>query len=668
MLSLRQDRRQQMALKVALGALIATLLILWMHAENPFWAPALVIVFMHDYFEGSVANAMQRVLSTVAGGLLGIWVAHYTIHSELFFVLTLCIVIAVCIFGFLVYGSGWLNVAVTFSFVYLYVMLNPTGGFDIAYWRLLQIVLAAVVWVFMSAFLFPNHAYADTQKSFRVAIKQYADFLRTGIFAEDISWEKVKNDLSKNFTLIQKTADILPDKLSSANKTAAAKEALTHFWVVWRSLGKLIDSPNVNIQDYQQPLHKTANALDALVETNLSAKSCENFLSTITTLLDELADQHTEKHSANANEQFAFFYENLITVISNLTAWLHGAHLRERAIERRSLAFIWHDIRSRPERVRHCLCAGLGCGLIVAIWFITDWEGGICAIISALVVAADFSLTKINLKIRLRIYGSFVGSVVAMLCVIFVAKNIALLVLCIFVGVLCFGYLATGNFKQMYFSWMATMSYVITLIPSNQIIANFDFAIERSAGLIFGLVMMLFVMNFFFQINPDRIMDRHERRILGKMAGFFSALGLIVAGDAAGEKRLQDAAEFLRDQLPVGDTMAKETDRQTTWTPIRDLVVRVLWCYRYTKRTTVLDNTPEKEIETAILAACRYAESRLDPHAEIRLSPPENFREDWDDASANLFFHEMNTLIEIIRQYEAPKSDNVSAFATPSHG
>jgi uncharacterized membrane protein YccC len=667
MLPLRQDRRQQMALKIALGSLLAAVIVLWAHAENPFWAPALVIVFMGQYLEAAISSGISRVLSTASGGFFSIFLAHFTIHSEPLFLLCLCFIIALSIYGFLVYGSGWLNFAVTFTFIYLYLMSNPSGGFDIAYWRLLQITLAAVIWVLMSAFIFPNRAYKDSKDQFSETLKQYADYLTKDIYEADHNWNKSKTALSKNFTILSNTTRLLSSANSTTSRFLSVQRAIESFWALWQNWGKIITSPDLEIKNYKTQLDRIACAFIALADSRLERNVLERSRDELSAAFHEITDYSLKNNALISTELFNHLYESILCLWDSLSGWLYGTCLISRKKSRESLSFIWHDLRSRPERIRHSLCAGLGCTLVVVIWFTTGWEGGVCAAVSALVVGADFSLTKINLKIRLRMYGSFTGSLFAGLLVIYVIKNLALLLICLFVGLLIFGYLATGNFNQMYFSWMATISYVITLIPSDAMVTNFDFALERSVGLIFGLAVMLFVMNFFFQIDPNQVMARHQRRILGKTAEFFSALAEIISGKKdSGYTRLEKINNYLREEIITGDVLAKQTNQINSWAPVREILVQSFWCYRYLKKTTILSDGLDNTALALFLFACENAEAKLHPHQSYDAGEIQQPTEKWDDPSATLFFREFNTLLKKINAFQPYTADNKQPKFAPT--
>jgi uncharacterized membrane protein YccC len=226
-----------------------------------------------------------------------------------------------------------------------------------------------------------------------------------------------------------------------------------------------------------------------------------------------------------------------------------------------------------------------------------------------------------------------------------------MLFISLFVGVLLFGYLSTGNFKQLYFSWMVTMSYVITLIPSNAMVKNFDFMIERAAGLLFGLAVMWFVMNFFFQVNPDQVMKRHLNRMHGKLAEFFQLRAQLAQGNQqTTQRQLRHVIAFLREQAPASDTLAQETDHVKDWQPTREILLRVFWCHRYLLKTTVLDNQSLNEEQlAAFIANCEAVTNHLHPQLTDTPWPTAAVAEQPEDPATTLFLREFNKLVHLTK-------------------
>lgn len=575
--------RWKLAIKVAIATLIAGWATLAMHAEYPFWAPAIIIILMNDHFEGSLTNGIQRVVSTIFGAVFALWLSNISIDSLFILSLILFIVTAVCIYGFIVYGGAWLNFGVTFTFITLLLILKPTGGFDIACWRATQIVLGVIIWLMMSAFIFPNFSQRDTKDLFRQFFaKCGATLQNTATYSN--TWEKDKQPLRKLLQKLNTVTDLLPN---IREKKYIAKQALNEAWESWRSLYALLSREDLEIDQHAQTLTKIGAVLTEFGKSKLTPTDILLTNNELSTQLDILYEEITNNSNAETNDELALlakhWIESVQECLAQINAWQLGKFNNIKINEtKRVFETIWREIVAQPERVLHCVNASLGCILVVYVWLYTGWMGGICAGVSALVVGADFNLSKINLKIRLRLYGSILGSLLSVFLVTFFVKGITSLLICLFIPVLIFAYLASGGFKQMYFCWMATMSFVITMIPGAKMANSFDFTLERSVGLIFGLAVIAFSVNFLFPINPLTIMRRHERRSQGKIADFWLTLAKTISKpNSTTISELLNTHKMLRQLLVTGDSLAIQTEHSKEWKAIRERMIATTHCYNY---------------------------------------------------------------------------------------
>jgi hypothetical protein len=156
------------------------------------------------------------------------------------------------------------------------------------------------------------------------------------------------------------------------------------------------------------------------------------------------------------------------------------------------------------------------------------------------------------------------------------------MLICVFIGVAIFSYLSLRNFTSMYICWMATMSFVITVVPDLQSITNLDMTLERSIGLIMGLVVMALVMNFFCPLNPVKQFANLRMRIHKKLAIAWQLLGQASPSSVSKQKTaLRALQNELMPLLNEGMMMAKQTNNMKTWQPIADSILDQQWCMNY---------------------------------------------------------------------------------------
>ena len=279
--------------------------------------------------------------------------------------------------------------------------------------------------------------------------------------------------------------------------------------------------------------------------------------------------------------------------LNNLESWLGALKqfIEHDALEtiptapqslRATLHRFYIKLMSKKSLLPHCFAIAIGCCIVTYIWLLTGWPGGVCAGISALVVGADSSLTKINLKIRLRLLGSVIGSVIGLLVFIFLVGNVISLLAAVFIGVFVFAYMSQNGFSSMYISWMATMGYVITVVPDLKHITDISFPFERSFGLVMGLVVMAFVVNFFWPLNANKQFKELCDNVRKKFAVTWSYLKNINQDNAQKtHTNIQSIQVQLSDLISQGNALAKPAGLMKQWSPVIQTIVTLPWCVNY---------------------------------------------------------------------------------------
>jgi uncharacterized membrane protein YccC len=320
-------------------------------------------------------------------------------------------------------------------------------------------------------------------------------------------------------------------------------------------------------------------------DTTLSP-DLNHFINSIESIMAPLA-QASSQTNAHAH------YTLIQTWLDALQNWLTAFHqfinqeaLSEQKTKHLSLKQRCHTflvkVASKRSFIPHCLSIGVGCCMVIYVWLLTGWPGGVCAGISALVVGADNNLTKINLKIRLRLLGSLAGAAVGLLVYIFLVTNIFAMLFWVFIGVGILAYLSQKNFQYMYFCWMATMGYVITLVPDLQLTPSLGFTFERIFGLLMGLVVMGFVVNFFWPLNPKKQLQEILHNIYTKLAISWQ---LLSETDSNNLDQKREQLHALQSQMMMliseGTGIAKPNDMMKDLKPVTKTILAQQWCSNY---------------------------------------------------------------------------------------
>lgn len=584
------------ALKTACAATLATLITITLHMPHPFWAPSIVIMLLDNYSEGSWQKGVTRFTSTIAGACFAYFLGHFTLGNEIFYYLSIFTVISVVIYGFLIGGSGWLNFGVTFLFLTMYMVLDPNGSFDVAIWRSSEILTGVLCSTLAASLIFPSSLLNDIKKHIKNLTKETQTLIQQ-IQANDsidnTNWKKDKTafrDLLTQLTTCQQLLSPHGKKGNLSNKVASL---IGQGWGWWRQSGQLYEllAKNPDLKPSIIPfLTAFADILSAWTDAIENNTTLSPSIDSIQAKLDAALLSLNDDTKDTRNQAHIALIQTWVTIT---TSWLKllKAMINQEEVDletpktkslKESLHAFYIKLCSKQSLIPHCLSIGIGCCLVTYVWLLTGWPGGVCAGISALVVGADTSLAKINLKIRLRLYGSILGSAIGLLLFIFVVKNAFSMCLVVFLGVAVFTYFSQNGFTSMYVSWMATMGFVITVIPDFTQTTSISFSFERAFGLIMGLVVMAFVVNFFFPLNYKKQFKEICDNLKKKIAISWSLLGKL---NSENQTEIFNNINLIQNQLMMlvedGTAIARPYKLMGQWTPTIDIVIAMPWIKNY---------------------------------------------------------------------------------------
>ena len=587
------------AFKTAIAATLATIITLSFHMPHPFWAPSIVIMLLDNYTEGSFQKGVTRFSSTIAGAAFAYFIGHFTLDSEFLYYLTIFTVISITIYGFLINGSAWLNFGVTFLFLTMYMVLDPAGSFEIAIWRSSEILTGVFCSILTCHLIFPSNLAQDIDKSVQQLVRESQELIKK-IQANDLitttTWKDDKTDFKKGLTSLETFQALLKTVGQKSDSSNTLSLLLERGWSWWRQTGQIYEllESTPSLKPFLTSLLKSISDLlnEWITNSTDNHFNIKNSVDSIKPELDEVflsfENQSTEPRilaHALLIQTWLMATENWLNllkqVINNETIVCEPTATPTLTIQDKIHA-LFIALISKKRLVPHCMSIGLGCCMVTYIWLLTGWPGGVCAGISALVVGADNNLTKINLKIRLRLLGSIMGSALGLFFYIFLVKSIVSLCVVVFIGVAIFTYFSQKDFSSMYICWMATMGFVIALVPDVIQITDITFSFERAFGLIMGLVVMAFVVNFFWPLNYKKQFEEVCDQTKKKVAILWSLLSTM---NPYNTDEILNKIDFLQQELLLliqeGSDIAKPYNLMPIWLPIVDVIVSLPWVKNY---------------------------------------------------------------------------------------
>ena len=122
----------QQGLKMAIAGMLAFYVALWQGLRNPQWCIFTVVVLTIAQYVGAIAEkSLLRVIGTVVGALLGIWLVGNH-GSEPLFMMGGCFLIAAS--GTMMFGGNWYPYAFFLTVLTMIVVVNNTMKYPSAAW------------------------------------------------------------------------------------------------------------------------------------------------------------------------------------------------------------------------------------------------------------------------------------------------------------------------------------------------------------------------------------------------------------------------------------------------------------------------------------------------------------------------------------------------------
>jgi uncharacterized membrane protein YccC len=592
------------AFKTALAATMATIITLAFHMPHPFWAPSIVIMLLDNYAEGSLQKGITRFTSTIAGAVFAYYLGHFTLDYEILYYLSIFVVLSIAIYGFLIAGSAWLNFGVTFLFLTMYMVLDPPGGFEIAIWRSSEILTGVFCSILISNFVFPSNLVKDIRNNVKKLARESNELvglIKSNEAIDTTTWKNDKSAFKDLLTNLETCQTLLSPRGKKGELSNALSLLLEQGWTWWRQTGQVYEllqqNPSLKasllpfLNSFTILLNQWVNALDNNEKLTPAVDTIKSqFDAALLALTNNTTDPRNQAHYALI-QTWAVVTEDWLIALKQFhnneeTNYSPTTIITPTLKEKMHTLYI--KLNSKKSLMPHCMSIGLGCCMVTYVWLLTGWPGGVCAGISALVVGADSSLSKINLKIRLRLLGSIIGSAIGLFLYIFVVNSAFSMCLMVFLGVGVFTYLSQKNFSSMYINWMATMGFVITMVPDVVQTTDIAFSFERAFGLVMGLVVMAFVVNFFWPLNYKKQFNELCSNIKKKIAINWSLLGSM---NSDNRDQVSNQIDNLQQQLLMlvseGSAIAKPNKLMPIWLPIIDVIVTIPWVKNYSTKKSL---------------------------------------------------------------------------------
>lgn len=234
LLSPRRAAEVRAALQMAVGAVVAFYLAIFLNLPHPYWSVISAIVVIQTSVGGAVLTvARDRAIGTVAGALIG-GIAAF-IRPEGMTGMVGALAVATAALAFFAAGRPWLKIAPVTAAIVIAGGAGPEGPAQLALDRVMEILVGSGVGVVAILLLFPRHA----RQTFKLQAREVAanaaellDLILLGEAGDKADLARRHADLKKRLDALGQAATSVIDMPGVQKETADRSALVRAFWRV----------------------------------------------------------------------------------------------------------------------------------------------------------------------------------------------------------------------------------------------------------------------------------------------------------------------------------------------------------------------------------------------------------------------------------------------------
>jgi len=526
-----QTIENRAALRTAIAALAAVLISFSLHLQTPYWSGMTVVVVSNLYTGSIIDKAMMRIIGTIAGAFLGIYLASLVVNSFLLYLLTCFLVVTVSVYYYNLstYGYAYLLGALCTFIVVAQLAIDPHNAFYVAIWRPVEIGIGVLVSAISAYCIFPNHLKDN--------IREQLDSLFTDLITDFTLLETTLQQDNIDFTPIEEKNLALKKKVRKAVELIGAmnreigitrarvdelRAILDTFYALSRQMQYLVitmaqtkDKQALHTLDLQPLFHAIRHDLMELRLTfiNSSGEGIQLQTEQALTALDKDLESASKQLPVNSDFMYSLIHflqqvgGHLVTIQSLLAHTPTTVEPTYKAISK------IERLRSDPDLIKQCIKAGLAVILALSFWLVSNWPGGLNGIISSLIISIRKNLFEMKNTSVHRLLGCTLGGGLALLSLYLFELNLYDFVCVIFLGVWVFTYFMFKWPRYAYIGLQANIALIISLAQEGGPPVLLDPPLQRLGGIVIGIVASFIVGNFLWRSDALTVLNRYVNKL-----------------------------------------------------------------------------------------------------------------------------------------------------------
>ena len=525
----------QQGLKMAVAGMLAFHVALWQGLRNPQWCIFTVVVLTLAQYVGAIAEkSLLRVIGTVVGALLGIWLVGNH-GSEPLFMMGGCFLIAA--WGTMMFGGNWYPYAFFLTVLTMLVvvndtMRNPSAAWDTGVARTEEICVGIVASMIVTGVLWPRYARVEYRRSTRSALRDIGRVAieRIRLLLETDSSGGTETEMRKlvaSFATRMNTLRLLirygqresqyfrarlPVRLKLIGEVGACFEAAVSLGQRLPQDSRYRDLVAAELRDIHEQLKEEFEELTTQDKTARTNPDLEAAIDRCNRRLADLRDQGATKIiPIQEAMDFSAHYTALLDIAARLRV------IRECLYEIRMPEVLTQQITGKPEPfkldpfwVRNGIKAGLtatlallyvnwinppgGAALPFAAWLFT--------LLSRVYPGSEGDRRAFTYVIRVALFG-IPYSLLLLFLTPFLADYFVMNIF-LFIGLFLLGFTIAGQGGISFYTQAGMLFFVGTISMNPQMPVGFQAIVDNYFGVVLALVLSSIVQRLLWPVLPQR--------------------------------------------------------------------------------------------------------------------------------------------------------------------
>ena len=525
----------QQGLKMAVAGMLAFHVALWQGLRNPQWCIFTVVVLTLAQYVGAIAEkSLLRVIGTVVGALLGIWLVGNH-GSEPLFMMGGCFLIAA--FGTMMFGGNWYPYAFFLTVLTMLVvvndtMKNPSAAWDTGVARTEEICVGIVASMIVTGVLWPRYARVEYRRSTRSALRDIGRVAieRIRLLLETDSSGGTEAEMRKlvaSFAMRMNTLRLLirygqresqyfrarlPVRLKLIGEVGACFEAAVSLGQRLPQDSRYRDLVATELRDIHEQLKEEFEELTTRDNTARTNPGLEAAIDRCNRRLADLRDQGATKIiPIQEAMDFSAHYTALLDIAARLRV------IRECLYEIRMPEVLTPQITGKPEPfkldpfwVRNGIKAGLtatlallyvnwinppgGAALPFAAWLFT--------LLSRVYPGSEGDRRAFTYVIRVALFG-IPYSLLLLFLTPFLADYFVMNIF-LFIGLFLLGFTIAGQGGISLYTQAGMLFFVGTISMNPQMPVGFQAIVDNYFGVVLAMVLSSIVQRLLWPVLPQR--------------------------------------------------------------------------------------------------------------------------------------------------------------------